>query len=143
MKDSKEKQPGLYAFVLLSVGLHVAMFAGQGMIPESAPPEKLASPPIEVSFIESKNVKEQGRNIIVDVPPPAVVETPMTRELLSNANSRAHSNLGKIKADEYRHNKTSVPKVPGIQNPEKSMPVPEKKDPLSVERGIIEPTPTP
>lgn len=149
MEDLENRQPGMYAFVLLSVGIHAVAFFGQGLIPELPSTAKLANPPIEVSFVEPK-IEAPGRNIVVDVPPPEVTETPNTHELLSNANSRAHSNVEKIKADEYSGNKTIVPKISGSDNPEKSLPVPEKKKSPPVvrkkelaETGIAELAPTP
>lgn len=148
MEDPKDKQPRIYAFVLLSVCMHLAVFAGRGLLPDKEQKIIPPNPPIEVSFIEPKFEKEKGKSIVVDVPPPEIKEKPNSVDLLSNADSRAHANVAKVKADEYSNNKTVIPKAFTAPVPEKTLPVPEKKkkpapkkpvEPEPLEKGIIEP----
>lgn len=148
MEESKDKEPRIFAFVMLSFCLHLAILAGQAMLPHTEKTFTPDPPPIEVHFIDPKP-DENGKKIIIDSPPPETVEKPNTTDLLSNADSRAHSNVEVVKADEYRHNKTVVPKVSTPPAPEKTVqtppvkvknPAPKKQvEPEPQENGIMEP----
>jgi protein TonB len=150
MEESKDKEPRIFAFAMLSFCIHLAVLAGQAMLPANE--KKIipnTPPPIEVSFVDPKPEKESGKKIVIDTPPPEVIEKPNTMDFLSNTDSRAHGNLEPVKADEYRNNKTMIPKATQPPMPEKTVekpPVKEKKpapkkqvDPEPQERGIIEP----
>lgn len=120
MEEPKDQEPRIYAFVVLSVCMHLAVLAGQSLLPDSEKKITPNPPPIEVSFVEPKSEKE-GKKIIIDAPPPETMEKPISADLLSNADSRAHGNLEPVKADEYRNNKTVIPKAV-------TPPVPEKRE---------------
>lgn len=155
MIDPAKKKPlGLPAFIMLSFCLHVAVLTGQAFIPDMNRKIEPVPPPLfEVSFIEP--TEDKNKNIVVDVPPPEIPDQAMTSDLLSNANSRMHSNLEKDHADEYRNNKIVVPKVVSVSSPGVNEQVPvkkkkraakpevEKKEPLPENGEMATPAPTP
>lgn len=121
------KQPGLEKFIAASVCIHLAAFGVQDLLPR---PEAVPAPPppIQVKFVEpGKPEPQEDAGTIVDAPLPEIVERPNTLDLLSTANSRAHSNLERNKSGEYRNDKTVVPQTRGIHTAEIAPPAPPKK----------------
>ncbi len=123
------RTPRLEKFVLISCCLHLAALGLQALIPESKdlPVDKL---PIKIALLEKKPVKERDeRGTIVDAPIPKKIEKPRSSELLSHANSRAHSNRAVKKSSVYKNSKTVVPKIASLPAP-KSKPSPVKPRPV-------------
>ncbi|MBI5427030.1 MAG: energy transducer TonB [Nitrospinae bacterium] len=132
------KQPGLEKFIAASVCIHLAAFGVQGLLPR---PETVPAtpPPIQVKFVEpEKSEPRKDAGTIVDAPLPEIVESPNTLDLLSNANSRVHANLERQKSDEYRNDKTVVPKARGVHTAEIAPPAPPKeKIPAQKPRKVV------
>ncbi len=149
--------------MVYSFGFHIVLLISSGYfgLLTKKEPER---PPIKVKFVQDKPEPKKKTPLLVDSPIPKKQEEPKFAELLSRANSRMHSNRSQKKGNEYKNNKTIVPKAqvapvpyqppaPPVEKkviPKKSPPKQEKqppkqeKQPLPVppvveERGWIEP----
>ncbi len=124
-----QRTPRLEKFILISCGLHLAALGIQALIPETKN-SSVDKPPIKIALLEKKPVKERDeRGTIVDAPIPKKIEKPRTSDLLSHANSRAHSNRAVKKSKVYKRSKTVVPKIASLPAP-KSKPVSVKPPPV-------------
>lgn len=104
------KIPRLEKFVLLSLLLHALVITFQTLIPWTYQPSSIHKP-IKVKFIEpEKETPLPERSTLIDAPKPRKIEKPRTNKLLSRFDSRAHSNLNKNKAAEYRNRRLVAPK---------------------------------
>lgn len=104
--------PNIAKFVIVSLFIHAAVMSTNDLIPtfETAPEKK---PPIKVKYIQPEKPKApEKKSTLIDAPKPRKIEKPTSSELLAAHDSRAHSNVNKKKAPEYRRNKTVVPKIP-------------------------------
>jgi len=104
--------PNITKFVFVSVIIHAAVMSTNALVPQlaTAPVKK---PPIKVKYIQPEKPKApEKKSTLIDAPKPRKIEKPTSSELLAAHDSRAHSNVNKKKASEYRRNKTVVPKIP-------------------------------
>ncbi len=96
-------------FILMSFIVHILFGYISGFLSVTKSlPQKMN--PIKVSFLTEKKParKPDFKGQILETPKPKKQEKPLSRQVLSQHNSRMHSNIGKRGA-EYRDNKTVIP----------------------------------
>jgi protein TonB len=129
-----QEAPRLQKFVLISLGLHIAIMVAQGLMPDE---KKMAKqfPPVKVTYLPPKKAPPAKAQTLVNAPKPLKPEAPKSSELISRYDSRAHSNRTPRKHLNYRNNKTVVPKT--------NRSAPAKQPSKTVPRKKRLPAPTP
>ncbi|MFQ5673117.1 MAG: TonB family protein [Nitrospinales bacterium] len=138
----KRLHPHLEKAILLSLLLHILAFILHGLTPRTMPVTPRLEP-IKVKFIETPKEKVPDRGTLIDAPKPRRIEKPRTAKLLAKFDSRAHSNVKKNKASDYRHRKLVAPKLRGRHPAIKKRKVvpPRKKRVVKPRPGTIQKTP--
>ena len=127
-----QESPRLKWFVLISLGLHIAVMAAQGLIPdEKRTVTKL--PAVKVKYLAPK-IKSPPK--LAEIPKPRTIEKPKSSELMASYDSRAHSNRTTQKKSTYKNKKTVVPKT------KKSKSIAKKQNPIHKKQPVPEPAST-
>jgi len=133
--------PHLEKAIVLSLLLHILAFILHGLTPRTVP-AAVRPEPIKVKFVEVPKEKPAERGTLIDAPKPRRIEKPRTAKLLAKFNSRAHANVKKKRAADYRHSKLLVPKSRGRHPALKRKPIPRRKKPVVKRRaGAVQKTP--
>jgi protein TonB len=121
-----QESPRLKWFVLISLGLHIAVMVAQGLMPdEKRTVTKL--PAVKVKYLPPEK-KAPLPPKLADIPKPRTIEKPKSSELIARYDSRAHSNRNAKKNPRYKNKKTVVPKTKkSVAVSKKSRPTPKKK----------------
>jgi len=121
-----QESPRLKWFVLISLGLHIAVMVTQGLMPdEKRTVTKL--PAVKVKYLAPEK-KAPPPPKLADIPKPRTIEKPKSSELIARYDSRAHSNRNAKKNPRYKNKKTVVPKTKkSVAVSKKSRPTPKKK----------------
>jgi protein TonB len=123
-----QESPRLKWFVLISLGLHIAVMVAQGLMPDE---KKTATklPAVKVKYLPpEKKTPPQKVPTFVDTPKPRKVETPQSSELIASYDSRAHSNRNSKKSLHYKNKKTVVTRTKKSKTvSNKSQSIPKKK----------------
>ena len=87
-----QESPRLKWFVLISLGLHIAVMAAQGLMPdEKRTVTKL--PAVKVKYLPpEQKVPPKKVPTLAEIQKPRAVEKPKTSEMIARYDSRAHSN---------------------------------------------------
>jgi len=97
-------------FLLLSFIIHLLIVQISGNLFTDRKKTKI---PVRVKFIELKNETREDFNLIkgkiVEIPKPAKIEKPISRNNLSQYNSRAHGKKSAVKKNKYKSTKTVSP----------------------------------
>lgn len=102
-----QESPRLKWFVLISLGLHIAVMVAQGLVPdEKKSVTKL--PAVKVKYLAPEKKTPPK---LADIAKPRTVEKPKSSELIARYDSRAHSNRDTKKKSSYQSKKTVVPKT--------------------------------
>ncbi|WP_282012484.1 TonB family protein [Nitrospina watsonii] len=126
--------PKIKQFVVLSLGLHLAALTAYQLIPPG-PPEAPHKPPIKVKFVpEQPKPEPQAPPTFVETVEPKKIEPPTESELISNANSKAKSNIEQKKDKQYASKKTLIPKP-------KPETMPQPKQELVLDKEFLIPPP--
>jgi len=129
-----QESPRLKWFVLISLGLHIAVMVAQGLMPdEKRTVTKL--PAVKVKYLPPEK-KTPPPPKLAEIPKPPTVEKPNSSELMASYDSRAHSNRTTKKKSSYKNKKTVVPKT------KKSKMVSKKSKPTLKKKTNSQPTPT-
>ena len=134
-----QESPRLKWFVLISLGLHIAVMVAQGLMPdEKRTVTKL--PAVKVKYLPPEK-KAPLPPKLADIPKPRTIEKPKSSELIARYDSRAHSNRNAKKNPRYKNKKTVVPKTKkSVAVSKKSRPTPKKKTvPKSTSKTIKKP----
>jgi periplasmic protein TonB len=87
--------------------------------------------PINIKYIPNKEIKaEESPGEVVNIPEPEKSEKPEETDLLSNANSRAHSDQNQTEIKEYSRKKRIAPKKSGVtvEKQEQTKPIPKVEE---------------
>ena len=131
-----QESPRLKWFVLISLGLHIAVMVAQGLMPdEKRTVTKL--PAVKVKYLPPEK-KEPPKKVptLAEIKKPRAVEKPKTSELIARYDSRAHSNRTTQKNTSYQNKKTAIPKS------KKHKTVSKKLKPSLNKKTAPQPTPT-
>jgi protein TonB len=123
-----QESPRLKWFVLISLGLHIAVMVAHGLMPdEKRTVTKL--PAVKVKYLPpEKKTSPQKVPTLAEIPKPRTLEKPKSSELIARYDSRAHSNRNAKKNPRYKNKKTVVPKTKkSVAVSKKSRPTPKKK----------------
>ena len=108
MKSPKQYRLRNFLFLSLMIHLIIAQVGGHLFINP-----KKDETAIRVKFIELKEEKKENLNWIkgeiLDIPKPVKIEKPTTQNILSEFDSKAHSNESAVKKDQYQSSKTASP----------------------------------
>ncbi len=127
-----QESPRLKWFVLISLGLHIAVMVAHGLMPdEKRTTTKL--PAVKVKYLAPEK-KAPLPPKLADIPKPRTIEKPKSSELIARYDSRAHSNRNAKKNPLYKNKKTVVPKT------KKSVAVSKKSRPTPKKKSVPEPT---
>ena len=131
-----QESPRLKWFVLISLGLHIAVMVAQGLMPdEKRTVTKL--PAVKVKYLPPEK-KEPPKKVptLAEIQKPRAIEKPKSSELISRYDSRAHSNRSTEKKASYQNKKTVIPKT------KKHKTVSKQSKPLLKKETAMQPTPT-
>ncbi|MDH5763329.1 MAG: energy transducer TonB [Nitrospinota bacterium] len=106
-----QEAPRLQKFVLISLGLHIAIMVAQGLMPDEKQNVR-QFPPVKVTYLPpEKQAPPAKAQTLVDAPKPQKTEAPKSSELIAKYDSRAHANQNPGKHLIYKNKKTVVPKT--------------------------------
>ena len=129
-----QESPRLKWFVLISLGLHIAVMVAQGLMPDEKKTET-KFPAVKVKYLPPEQ-KVPPPPKLAEIPKPRAVEKPESSELIASYDSRAHSNRSPQKSLSYQNKKTVVPKI------KKSTAVAKKSQLTPKKKTVRQPTPT-
>jgi len=131
-----QESPRLKWFVLISLGLHIAVMVTQGLMPdEKRTVTKL--PAVKVKYLPPEKKEPQKKvPTLAEIQKPRAIEKPKSSELISRYDSRAHSNRTSQKKSSYQNKKTAIPKT------KKHKTVSKKLKPSLNKKTAPQPTPT-
>jgi len=125
-------------FILLSLLVHVLVISFQAIHTPKKDVE-IKPKPIHIKYIPNKEIKaEESPGEVVNIPEPKKSEKPEETNLLSNVDSRAHSDQNQSEINKYSRKKRIAPKKSStaIEKQEQTKPIPkveEKKQELDPE----------
>lgn len=127
-----QESPRLKWFVLISLGLHIAVMVAQGLMPdEKRTVTKL--PAVKVKYLAPE---KKSPPKLAEIPKPRTIEKPKSSELMASYDSRAHSNRTTQKKSTYQNKKTVVPKT------KKSKSIAKKQNPILKKQPVPQPAST-
>ena len=131
-----QESPRLKWFVLISLGLHIAIMVAQGLMPdEKRTVTKL--PAVKVKYLPpEKKVPPKKVPTLAEIPKPRTLEKPKRSELIARYDSQAHSNRSTKKKSNYQNKKTAIPKT------KKTKTVSKKQKPILKKKIVPQPTTT-
>lgn len=130
-----QESPRLKRFVLISLGLHIAVMVAQGLMPdEKRTATKL--PAVKVKYLPEKKAPPQKVPTLEDIPKPRAIEKPKSSERIARYDSRAHSNRNTKKNPRYKNKKTAIPKTKKFKT------IPKKQKPILKKKTVPQPIPT-